>query len=825
VPFIIPAIAAAIAALTVTEILVIAAVIAVGLAVLSNRNMGGVAASPPVPGTTFTTNPLQLTVSADAPRRMVYGKARLSGVLAYHNVSGDGHEFYTMVIMLAAHPIEAVTQMYFDGKACDDPANSPSYAGFYDWHVFDGTQTTADPYLTSRFPEWGGAMKLEGIAYAVVTLKFDKTVWQNGRPNIQFDIKGKKVYDHRTGLTVWSNNAALCTTDFLMYEDGLQATSDEIDWTLVDAAADISDQLPAGMTSSMCDGRYTIDGVVELSTRAGDVINQMLSAAAGTVVWSDGKYRLYVGATRPPVTRHITVEDFRAEFTLQPRAPADQAFNGVRGTFLDATNNWAFTDFPPVQDDVAIAADGGVKVFRDIVFQFTTSPLTAQRLATIFLRRSRLEKSITLQCKWTCFNYEVWDVVPLDIPALGWKGKLFQIQDWKMTPPTDNSAGGIDLSLLEYDDLLYDDDMSLKPIGTRGVIQVPDVTHPVALSALFATSGISSPDSSGQPFIRFDWPSSSDIYAVGYELAWGKYPFTPVDADYTTFVPGRTSFTLTVGPVNPGDMYVGYIRVVNSFDNRSDPTESNAVVAVSLGASFPEDVTGLTQTLVGSDQVDLAWNSPANPSGVDKAEVRWSPSADGSDYSVVTRVPGSTNTVRLLRQTTDGYYFVGFVNTSGLYGNFASVAVSGRAGTGVLQELAWGRYEDADLTNAIWYTPTLAVVKSQSLASASGWDTFDQMVPNPYGSVSYRAHSAHFTTFPATIRSSGAVGVARAPGVPGSLPLTPASTEVAYFATTVVKDGTYSLLEDANLKIGFSLTHSEPQGVLITGFNGTLEQL
>jgi hypothetical protein len=41
----------------------------------------------------------------------------------------------------------------------------------------------------------------------------------------------------------------------------------------------------------------------------------------------------------------------------------------------------------------------------------------------------------------------------------------------------------------------------------------------------------------------------------------------------------------------------------------------------------------------------------------------------------------------------------------------------------------------------------------------------------------------------------------------------------------VVKDGTYSLLEDANLKIGFSLTHSEPQGVLITGFNGTLEQL
>ncbi len=101
---------------------------------------------------------------------------------------------------------------------------------------------------------------MQGCAYAVVKLKFDKTVYKNGRPNITFDIKGKPLYDHRVGITQWSNNAALATIDFMRSVDGLNATDDEIDWASVDAAADVCDQVPEQMAASLCDGRYIIDG-------------------------------------------------------------------------------------------------------------------------------------------------------------------------------------------------------------------------------------------------------------------------------------------------------------------------------------------------------------------------------------------------------------------------------------------------------------------------------------------------------------------------------------------------------------------------------------
>lgn len=798
-----------------TAALIIGSVLAVGASLLLQTKTSGIK-SPTSNDTSYRTNPSQLTFSSDAPRRMVYGKARISGVVTYANVSGEGHEYLWLVVVVAAHKITEITAMYFDGEAASEVAS-----GYFDWWYYDGTQTQADPQLVAEFQEYTSRCVLNGCAYAVVKLKYDKTIYKNGRPNITFDIKGKPLFDHRTGLTTWSNNAALATIDFMTSPDGLGATYDEIDWASVDAAADICDQTPAQMASSLCDGRYTIDGVVELSTKNGDVIDQMLAASAGTVVWTQGKYRLYVGAARMPTLRTITEDDLRGNPTFQPRTPTDQSFNGIKGTFLDSTNNWQFSDFPPVSGEAYVEQDGGIEQYKDIVLNFTTSPIMAQRLATIFLRRARLEKVITLPCKWTCFNYEVWDVIPINLPMIGWVDKLFQVTDWKMIPPNGTEPGGVELILTEYSDEIYSDDMHLKPISGGGTIIKPDVTIPHAPAALIATSGITAVDTStGSPRVRFDWVRSNDIYAVGYEIAFGKFPFTPSNADYR-FISGRDSTTYTTPAMTAGDTIVGFLRVVNSFEKRSDPTASNTVVVSGSGSEFPEQLDGLTATVVNNMHVDLTWTAPAGPAA--QVQLMWAAVNDINQAVEVSTLSLPATTLRVQRQLQDGFYFARFVSSAGLYGQPDFVASPKRPVSGqLIQSIGLSEYE-GDLTGAIWYKPNIAVSKSKVLASAIGWEVFDVMVPQPFGEITYFAKTLDYLETGDTLRISGSLGWMRAPNVPNSLPKIDAVAKIQNASGTLYKTGNYILTENSTAKIGFVATHSEPQGVVINGFVGNIE--
>lgn len=811
-PFILPLFAG----ISLTTVFVaVAVVVVVGMALGLGKKVSGVASSKPE--STYVTNPQQLTFSADAPRRLVYGEPRVSGIVAYANVAGEGHEFLYMVVVLAAHKITNVSQIYFDGVLGDTVAS-----GYYEWWWHDGTQTTADATLMATFPEWDFNCILKGCAYAVVKLKSDKSIWKGGQPNIQFDVLGKPVYDPRTGTTAYSNNGALVLADYMTSVDGLGATSAEMDWPSVIAAADIAAQLPSGMAGSLCACRYPIDGVVELSTKNGDVITAMTAALAGTVVWTEGMYRIYVGAARAPVARVITPEDLNGNPTLQPRTAAEQSFNCIKGTFLDSTNNWVISDFPPVVGDTYVTADGGIQVFKDIVLQFTTSPIIAQRLATIFLRRARLEKTITLPCKWTCFDYEVWDVVTLNLPQIGWIAKLFQITDWKMIPPTRTSPGGIELTLLEYSDAIYSDDMSLKPIDGGGMIIVPDVTIPKPLLAMYATSGPTAIDSAGNPRIRFDWPQSPDIYCVGYELAFGAYPFTPGDADYTQ-IPGRASISYTTGALTPGDTYMGYVRVVNSFDKRSAAVASNAVICTGSPSSFPDALQGLSATIFSNDYIDLTWTAPTNPASY--TEILWANVNDIGAAAILATPALPTNSARLARRTEAGFYFARFVSVAGLKGAHGVVSAAAKTiggGVTIVQSITFGELEGT-LTNGVWVTPTIAVPKSTQLASALGWEVFDMMVPQPYGTVSYFAKSAVYVAS-GTINPVGTLGWTRAPTVPGSNPVVNAMAEVAYFGSTVYKQGSYTLTGDANIKLGFQASITDPQGSVFTTFNATLEK-
>ena len=67
----------------------------------------------------------------------------------------------------------------------------------------------------------------------------------NGKPSVSCLVKGRKVYDIRTGIAAYSTNPALCLRDFLLskrYGLGKWFTADMLDTDSWIEAADYCDE-------------------------------------------------------------------------------------------------------------------------------------------------------------------------------------------------------------------------------------------------------------------------------------------------------------------------------------------------------------------------------------------------------------------------------------------------------------------------------------------------------------------------------------------------------------------------------------------------------
>jgi hypothetical protein len=82
--------------------------------------------------------------------------------------------------------------------------------------------TATDPADASLLAECGAKWKdtavLRGFTYTVIRLDLRQAEFQNGLPDISVLMKGRKLYDPRTGVTAWSQNPALAIYDYLTSE-------------------------------------------------------------------------------------------------------------------------------------------------------------------------------------------------------------------------------------------------------------------------------------------------------------------------------------------------------------------------------------------------------------------------------------------------------------------------------------------------------------------------------------------------------------------------------------------------------------------------------
>ena len=423
-----------------------------------------------------------------APREIVYGQVRKSGVIVFAKTAGTNNETLDYVVALAGHQCEDITDVWFDDVLIADAdindttgviSGSTKYAGKALIFKHLGTYNqAASTQLDTSYSEWGSGHQLKGIAYLHIRFTFDSAVYQSGPPqNIYAMVKGKRVYDPRLDSTnggsgshrytdattwAWSQNPALIAADYITggsltfgvstptHNLGFGADPTRIDWSSVISAANVcEEEITPVVFSDATQDRYLCDGVLSTGAALADNMQDILSSMAGQVVRSNGQYRVFAGDYETPAIA-LTERDIVGNLQVTTRASRSEIYNAVKGTYW-SSGVWQQTEFRAREDAAYVTADGA-QVWRDIDLPMTVNGYRAQRLAELSLRQSRNQIVAEGTVALTAFRVGLWETLTLTVADLGWSAKVFRCIGWEFSP-----EGAIKLTLREESSAAYTD--------------------------------------------------------------------------------------------------------------------------------------------------------------------------------------------------------------------------------------------------------------------------------------------------------------------------------------------------------------------------------
>ena len=407
---------------------------------------------------------------------------------------------------------------------------------------------------------------------------------------------------------VWTDNAALCTADYLVtskIRGGFGAPYSEIDETVLIAAANICDE-SVTLPDSGSESRYTINGVFEWGEPRA-IMPRLAGAMAGAIIDISGKWHILPGAFRTPTTITLLDKDVVALVSVETKRSTRELFNAVKGTFVDPTNEYQDTDFPPLVSSVFQAEDGGDRIYKDISLPFTNSAFMAQRLAQIDLERNRRQVSVELSCSMVAYKSQPGNVVAWTHSRFSWTGKTFEVSSFAVD--VEDNALISKLSLVESDVDVYG--FAVGEYGTpisKDLVGLLSRTVPFGWTPGTATSPASSaatlhPLSDHTFGISQKYKVAEDGTAVPQISIGGKAPinsFSPsVRPPHASFIATTAS---TGGFIKGGQTY--YIAMIG-IDAGALRTISSEVASVVVPAGT--DTNTVTIKKLSWDASNIAW--------------------------------------------------------------------------------------------------------------------------------------------------------------------------------------------------------------------------
>ena len=585
--------------------------------------------------------------------QVIYGEVRVGGPIIYDEATGANNKFFHRIVAVAGHEVDSFVEFYANDEALtvDGSGNvtaPANYVGKMRILTGSGTDTQlANATLLAESAHWTNSCTLSGIAYIYTRFEYDQDAYPNGVPTITAVVKGKKLYDPRTGVTEWSSNPALCIRDYLKSSYGLSEADSKIDDAAIISAANICDQTVtnAATASPATSTRYTCNGSFTTQVTPYDTFTNLVSAMGGKIWYGQGKWRIKPAYWTAPVM-DINNDDFRSGIGVSTRHSRRDNFNTLAGTFRGSESDWQITDYPSVTNAAFLAADNGEESVADVPLTFTAFSLEASRLGLIALEANRQQLTVSASFGLRTLELEIGDNVRITNTRFGWTNKEFEVQSWSFGL-TDALDLQVDMVLRETAETIYDQTYD-------GVMYERDNTtlpsaFDVPLVGMTLSTSLRSTNQTVVAVLDVQLAATSvfiDKYEVQYKLSTAT--------DYIALGSGSgLNYELIYTSDATFDIRA---RAVNTFGIRGAYTETLNYGARPFAAP-PADVTSISANINQTTAV-LSW-SPVPDLDLSHYEIRFTrdtPAIWSNSVLLVDKVARPATSVTVASQT--GTYLI-----------------------------------------------------------------------------------------------------------------------------------------------------------------------
>jgi len=585
---------------------------------------------------------------------VVYGERLIGGTRVFIETSGTDNEFLYIALVLCEGEINSIEEIKVDDKvvtfngALTDNTQRTVASSDSNFYKSDVSYITIEPHfgtdgqsassLLSSLSSWGSNHKLSGICYLALKFKWNQDVF-GGIPTVQAKIKGRKVVTLDSSLSesseTFSTNPAFCLLDYLRNERyGKGIATADIDLQSFRDASQVCITQVTPFSGGSDINIFDTNAVLDTSKKVIDNVRDILRGCRGYLPYVQGKYKLVIETTGS-ASIALDEDDIIGGYSLSSPTK-NSKYNRVIATFINPDRNFQADQvtFPPT-DDSGLAsadrhatmktADGGFLLEGKFDFKTITSPYQAEEMAEIILRRSRESLGLSIVAGFNAYQLHIGDIVNITLSSLGFSTKAFRVIQM-----TFNEDYTITLQLVEHQDSHYTfaskTQVSSTPSTTLPnpfVIQPPasvtlsdemiEYADGVVITRLNILIG-ASPDSfvsNYQVEAKLSTESNFKIISVGTQL----------NHEFLNVIDGAT--------------YNVRVKAINSFGVNSTFTTANHTV---VGATeTPSDVTDLSVSMVGSNQMELSW-TPVTDLDISWYEVRFQDVTSGATWNESTPI-------------------------------------------------------------------------------------------------------------------------------------------------------------------------------------------
>jgi hypothetical protein len=631
-----------------------------------------------------------------------------------------GGSWLHQVITLACHEIAAVDEVYFNDRKVEFRPSPSTHlsTGYYSrinanattqWLVLkaiklgDDNQVAMGALMGQLPTKWTENHRQRGCAHVYLITIWDEARFPQGLPAISFKVRGKTVYDPRSGNTVYSANAALIIADYLTNTKFGMG----VDWADVDEAALINAANECDenitLTNGSTEKRYQIHGVFDSSQSPQQVLEEMADAIAGDIVYQGGKWRILPGKWRAPSVS-LSRSDVVGGLTVATRRSRRDTFNCVRGTIASKDHDHEPIDFPVVTVPTYVTEDGR-KIYKDLTLNFVTSQTQAQRIAKIRLGQIRQPIVVDAAFSIKAMSLQIGDVVRYTDDTFGWVDKEFEIRQFSLEM---NSSGMISVrvSLAETDELIYTWTLA----NELAVDPAPNTNFP-KYSDIEAATGLTLASGTEHLYVRTDGTVFARLKASWTESGsefvqrGGSYEVHYKQSASSTWIPAAVVTSditnLYLLDVKDGQTYDVRVRALSAAGVGSAwTTVSNHFVVGKTEA--PSNVASIGATVDGFGLL-LAWQTISDLD-VQEYEIRYGSSGATWESLSLTKIRVKSNQYFFKTFAAGTHVFhVKAVDTTGNYSVDSTTTSLTIAAPGAVQSYNVGQIDNNVLVD--WEPP------------------------------------------------------------------------------------------------------------------------